>query len=61
MGILRRLRAIISRGGESPVEEIMSEDETDEPYEQDEELVMHFLWYNILEIERRKKENQGAR
>ena len=61
MGILRRLRAIISRGGESPVEEIMSEDETDEPYEQDEELVKYYLWFNVLEIEKQKKENQCAR
>ena len=51
----------MSRESEIPVEEIMSEDEMDEPYEQDEELVMYYLWFNVLELERRKKASKCSR
>ena len=45
----------MSREGETTVEDVLSGDENDYGYEQDKELIMHFLWYNILEIERRKR------
>ena len=42
-------------------EDVSSEDEIDDGYEQDEELVKYYLWFNVLEIEKRKKESQSAR